>query len=735
MAFNSFGADAFTNSFIKGFSFVDGIAANRRQENRLALLLEQQKAERDFQRTRQVRSDEIREADVAFTSQERNFQRDRQVRSDEIRDEDRDFNRDRLGRSDEILEEERDFQRDRQVRSDEIRDEDRDFNRDRLGRSDEILEEERDFQRDRQVRSDEIAEQTFAEETQVREAARVRQSRQRGATAALGSANPDINVLRQFADFPEVSAKIAQIEGTAQEQADLETTFGGRNLTPAEVAADPLGAEQRQAQAGLAARVQPVAPQETLAPITASKPLTDDELNRLADVNEAEALTLRDQQRADAAASPRFDIDFTEIDPNREENTRKDNERNALNRRWSEYNDINNAEGEEWRSLPVSLKVADYFDSRENLDPDLRETADRRMSPMITETIGIQQAAIKAADPGSKESRNGVRKLSEALGLQMSIHRDASPNKSAGVDDRGMPLGGPPALIESVLAQTEQAPGSPLPGNSSQQRADMTVVNRGTTSTRLSQRQMDSAFRLLKGGRMSQAAYDTYIQTGSLSAGTKMTIEQLDPTKDTFAVYTDAAGNQSMKLLEPARTPTTPKMPTRNLIDGEGLKTINRMADAYNTPDDPTRGTAIAQNLINVFAEAESLAVAHGYDYSNINDITLLTNRYYELLVVRDAHDAEWRFNGEVNPDFTQNYGSIAQALFNPKIDETFDRAALEEIEANVGPNPVTRITPLKARPAGFYDEVRENAAQAGNAEVANMSDGQIEELAQQAGR
>jgi hypothetical protein len=71
MAFNSFSANAFMNNFAAGFSFVDDIKRNKRDEARLETRLEEERRDRAALRQRNARRDQVREEERTFNLSER----------------------------------------------------------------------------------------------------------------------------------------------------------------------------------------------------------------------------------------------------------------------------------------------------------------------------------------------------------------------------------------------------------------------------------------------------------------------------------------------------------------------------------------------------------------------------------------------------------------------------------------------------------------------------------------
>jgi hypothetical protein len=584
-------------------------------------------------------------------------------------------------------------------------------------------------------RREDMLEQRLAEESEARKFQRQRLTQidaERGADRAsrltkeqraaeanrLLAADASDEELQPFADFPAVGARITQRRNDAADQADLGLISRGEGLTGA------VGAGVTQDEVppsadpnGLTGAVQP-------APIPGNEfdtpeKLTDRELNELANTDPAGAAQVRDQQRADvqtrrdaqnAAGPTGIGGPGAPVTTDAEKAaTKRRAQQDQVNTEWDIFLDINDVAGDALRNLDPNLITAKYFDDRGNInDPQMRDQLDKRMAPHIQTTIGTQQEVLAGVDPQSPEARNARRKLGEAYGLANEIGVQYEPLRQNGVDARGLPTnGGNQALTDAVVNSVSGAPGMSLPPDPNMTRADQTIINRGT-SGRVSERFSQAAFRQFKNGRINFAQYDSLIRTGRLPQ-VAPTFEQTDPKKDTWRV--DANGNR--QLIIPARhVPTQEELESnsRNLINKDGLAHLNRISGAYDTPDDPVRGTRLVGSFINALAGNERRAMQGGYDLSTVNDVGALYQRWVDLHVLRDAYNDEWFADGRFNPDFTEEYGTLDTALFDPRIDELAAGGELEVPGTTTfglgGDNP--GITPTKARDPAVYDAIRQ---------------------------
>ena len=568
--------------------------------------------------------------------------------------------------------------------------------------------QERTFQRqrtqeaDRQVRQDRgfaQLERDFVAETRRED--KDRELRGREANKLLADPNSDLGLLQEYADFPNVAAEINRRRVIQQDQRDAETVFGPGAQRPSPGAVtDPAAPEDiPQAPAGFVEALKP--PSDEL---TTQRRLTDDELNLLANEDPAAARELRDQQNA----APRniLDVPVTRGPSVERERLRKQGARADITAQWDQFADIANETGDALRELDSNLLTAKYWEDRSNISkPDIQRNADTRMRPHIQETIETQTEARLTAEPNSREFRNASRKLSKAYGLANEIGFTFSPSEAAGVTGGGLPLDRNAQLTANVVESTQTGPGTPLPANPNQQRMDNTIVQRGTTGRRLNRKQLDAAYRMYKGGRLSLASYQTYMNTGQLPSGTKTSVVQMNPKLDTWMVITDASGNEiGRKIVERARDPD--KNTGRNVVSGDALSNLNNMASAYNTGDDKTRGTDLLGGFLSVLEQNENAGRAAGYDYGNVNDVASLYQRYQDLYVFRDAYNDEWFFNGDWDPDFTQDFGSIAQALFSRKVETAIASGEFEDPRSG---ETIAGITPLKTLTAADIENIRAN--------------------------
>ena len=604
-----------------------------------------------------------------------------------------------------------------------------------------LAEEAEDRKIQREIQRQGLAErgQDRANSLLDRQERKRNEQRQRDANAILADPNADPEELMQFADLPGVSAILRQQGIDVRDQADLQALQGGGGLSQ-QITGDapPPAAEQPAVTGGLSQQVQAATLPDALG--VGPERMTKRDLDDIARTQggaaamqardaeeEIRALDVQPGDEALISSGPRGDRVTTVGQQRRDRiKERQKGERGQINKEWGGFLDIEDRTGDQLRTLNPNFLTAKYFDDRSNIsDPNVRQQVDARMAPTITETINTQQEIITNADPGSRDDRNARRKLSEAYGLANEIGISYQPLTAAGVDDRGLPLNNVnPALTDSVIQQTQEAAGTPLPPHPNMTRADTTMINRGTAGNRVNQRFATAAFRQYKNGRLTFAQYDSLMRTGNLPAG-QAKISQTDPKKDTWMTYTNPNTGQLVRqLVVPARDPEKDAQRGRNLIDDEGLAHINRIGAAYDTKDDPTRGIRLSNSFISALAQNENRARQMGYDLSNVNDVGVLFERWTQLHVIRDQYNDEWFNNGQFNPDFTEDYGELDEALFNRAVDQEVDRASIADFGGTADP-----LTELKQRDPAIYQNIREGAP-----EFANASDEEIEQALQEQG-
>lgn len=604
------------------------------------------------------------------------------------------------------------------------------------------LEEQRkDREIQRQIQTQQLAErgQDRANSLIDRQRGLKNEQRQREANALLADPNADPAALQEYADLPGVSAILRQQGIDVRDQADLEVLQGGGGLRQQVTG----GATQSQATeqpggGGLSSQVK-----AALLPggIGATpSPLTSAELGQLAELEgPAAAMKARDDRNAILAAngpqpgdelpvgggSGPLGIQTAGAKRRAAEMKKNRQKMDQVNSDWDAFVDIENQGGDGLRNLNANILTSKYFQERNSIsDPELRQVADARMKPAITETINTQQEIIINAEPTSLEARNARRKLAGAYGLANEIGVSYSPLVAAQVDDRGLPIGGAnQTLTNSVVEQGREGPIASLPLNPDMTRADVTMLNRGVSGNRVNNRFATAAFRQYKAGRINFAQYDSLMRTGALPVEAP-TIVQTDPKKDTWIVNP----NGTRKILERARDPEDDPR-GRNIFTKEGLAHIRLASESLDTEDDPHRGFGITNTFFSWAGDNEQKLTNMGYDFKNLADQASMWNLFSNAYVIRDQLNDEVFFQGDFMPDFEERYGDVDDAIFNPRFQKDFGgddgRANRESITDFTGENPVNDQRLKQQRQIGnpqTYEEIRQQYPQ-----LRGVSDEEIE--------
>lgn len=573
---------------------------------------------------------------------------------------------------------------------------DRKFRRDRLETNDKIRAEDRQFRLD---------DKAFQEQ----------------ATAVLAEGvNATDDQLREFARDPRVAQELANrgIDAQGQQDAELIARSGLQAGVADPNAAPPVTGEQ--SNQGLSDQIQGAQiPGDELA---IDAPVTKRDLNAIADLDVEEAMAIRDSQPppppglGDGTALAGTVGLFDPVAPTAKEkaDAKLKGKKAQINREWDEFLDIDNPVGDNLRRTEPSQLTTKYFEDRSNISSvDRRDLLDKRMRPVITQSIATQEQAHNDAE-NPTDLRNAERKLSEAYGLANEISLTYSPLKASGIDDKGYPVGTENQQLQDGMEQAvKEGPGFALPPDPATTQADINMINRGTTGKRINERLAIAAYRQYKNGQLNWAAYSSILQTGRLPAAAPE-IVQTKPDQDTWAVYP----NGRRVLLQPARDFKKDSLGGRNTLDDDALAHLNRIVSAYNTPDARQRGTQLVGTFINALSGNEQKATDAGYDLSNLLDVQSLWTRFNQIYVVRDAYDDEWFHNGEWQPDFTTNFGTIDEALFNREVD-LIDRKSIANFFGDA-----SELTSLKGRDPGFFDRVRRGAP-----ENRGRSDAEIEAI------
>lgn len=582
-----------------------------------------------------------------------------------------------------------------------------------------LAQEDADRDIQRKIQQQQLAERGADRATAIlsEQERKRKEQRQIEANTLLSDPNTDPEVLREYADVPGVAAILRQ-EGItarddAQRRADLEQLIpqGGQQL--GDEVTEPeaeVPSNQGLSSQGLGSQIQAAQlPGAIDAPPVA---FTSRDLETIAETEGlAAAVAARDQANAAiAAANPADRRTFRGMERAQKEKDQKREAMDEVNKQWASFVDIADTTGDALRNTNANIQTAKYFADRNSIaDPETQRKIDKVIQPAITETINTQNEILANVEPQSIEATNARRKLSQAYGLSNAINGSFSPTAAAGVDDRGLPIGGNRVLTDSVIEQGRSGPIASLPSNPDQRRADVTVLTRGVTGNRINDRFALAAFRRYKNGDINFEQYESLMTTGALPVAAPI-FTQEDPRKDT--IRTDPDGTRH--VVQFARSPDKNNS-GRNKFTDEGLAHVERQSKAYDTEDDLNRGLSVANSFYSWTNDHESELTSRGYDFTNTGDVASLLNIFGNQYIIRNQLDDEVFFQGDFLPSFEDRYGPLGDAVFNPRFQQDFGdspegKANRESITDFFGEDPITFQRLKEAQPIGNlarYQEIR----------------------------
>jgi hypothetical protein len=587
------------------------------------------------------------------------------------------------------------------------------------------------------------------------------------ANALMSDPNVDLELLAPYAKFDEVRNFINERLTTDQARTDAETLLPDRGaFEAARMQQQQLGTQGTQspsdgslsdqalgvAQLGPQGEVGPGFTQPGTVPAAAipgdefateeaaAAPVeaTNRELNLLADIDPVAAQRQRDLQNSQPSALQRTRPG--EIPTSGPTFKILGSEQSKLRDEWDAFNEIEDSRGDVLRNMNPTELTKKYFQDRSNLTPEARMKADRRMKAPISAVVVQEENFLRDFGIGgglnTPEARSARSNLQQAYGLSQEMHLGYRPLKAGGVDSRGLPVNGSnEALTNSVLKVSETAPGSYFPLSAKQARADDMIINRGTKGFVITEPFAAAAFRRWNAGKIDWRTYESMMMTGRAPPLPTEVVEH-DPKNDLWRK--DANGNEV--LVQYGRDPDVDLNNRRNIIDGKGFALINSIASAYNTTDEPTRGTDMVMKYMETVANNENQWAALGYDMSTVNDQVLGWQKFTQHALLKDAYNDELVIDGDWLPDFSEKYGDLSQSMFHPDMQRLIDSGELEIPGTTVlgmsgwwAKNPT--MSPLKRRRPEDYARIRsavpELDIQNGETAEANMDRIDAELLAQ----
>lgn len=392
---------------------------------------------------------------------------------------------------------------------------------------------------------------------------------------------------------------------------------------------------------------------------------TQAEINAMPDKKAAQAT--RDRQTLEAQELLAGDLSVAAQTKAR---TRSDSEREILDNEWEAVAEVTNTEGDFKRGIiqkSPSAGVADYFANRSSLSKGVREKADEFMAPIALQARKEQWQILAdpEIDPTSRDYTNAKRRHNEAIRVSNAIALSASPAKDAGVRTPGLPLNQEELAAQydaAMIAAPKMA--TTLPPNKERQLVTQEQRLTANPAKRLSRTQLNNIYLAAQGGYITKAGALYRATHGGAAPPGEIDTFSHDPTKE---LYAKTAGG--ITLIRPARDINeTDAM--RNLLETAGSGFIDDYFDQWNTDDDEHRGDGYKFAALGIMGRVEDVANANGFSYSNPLDVQRMLTRITQTVLIRDRFNEQWIIGTDVNPEFSEYFRSIEDAIFDPRLDQ-----------------------------------------------------------------
>ncbi len=557
---------------------------------------------------------------------------------------------------------------------------------------DERLEDEREFRakqlefaQNREDRAEELHDESFEEKELRLEADRIAldpsSTEEQLREAALRSpmANEKLEYNRQLGAFVGLTdaalarQQTAAAQAGATEEAALVTAqqSGLSDKTPVgELPSDPrvtrsISIEEIESQAGQKA---PVGDPRRINAI--DMPLdwkTQDEINAMSDKQAAQ--TIRDRQTAEARELLEGDLSSVAQNKARE---RTDSEREILDNSWNAISTVSETSGDHDRKLYLdnpTMGVNDYHQNRSTLSKNVREKADIFMAPVAEQARKEQWAILSdpEMDPTSRDYSNARRKFNQAIRVGNAIALSVDSARKGGIKTSGLP----PDQMELAEPLREAAIAAPklpttLPSTKERQIAAQEARLTANPAKRLSRTQINNIFLGAQAGyfTMDSALYRA-THGGAPPPGEVETFSH-DPKKDLYVKYPGG-----IQLVRPARDPDFDgNESARNLLETAGSDIVNDYFDQFNTEDDETRGAGYKFAALGIMGRVEDRANEEGYAYSNPLDVQRLLTRITQTVLIKERFNEQWMIGTDWQPEFSEYFKSIEDAIFDPRLDK-----------------------------------------------------------------
>ena len=403
----------------------------------------------------------------------------------------------------------------------------------------------------------------------------------------------------------------------------------------------------------------------------------------------------RQQEAFDEPSPPTAGVEGAPIGGNPARNKLKreqavaSSNREIVNDQWRSFSTGEDPTGDNLRALDHKLQTAKYFADRNSLDEEVRNASDPLMAPPVEKALEEYWSILTSpdVDRNSREYNNTKRKFSQAFRLAEQMSLQFNIAAQAGIDNRGFPVGNEELAVRFETVSAD-APGLPTALSPTRSRAAINAVKRIDAGDyrRLSPAQLNHIHRLKKAGLIDGNDVQSLLMTGHLPRPVGE-YKQFEPGPLFYAPPNDGPPILVGNIPDPdAKTPSI-----RNKLTDDGKEAVDEIFSLLDTPYDTNRSGREKVEFYDTLGQIEAEARENGYDYSNALDISNLAMRFLQLRAIKPLYNKEWRADGEINPDFDTNYGSIAQAMLDPRIDK-FWRTELSSLERINNP-----LTPAKS--------------------------------------
>lgn len=196
-----------------------------------------------------------------------------------------------------------------------------------------------------------------------------------------------------------------------------------------------------------------------------------------------------------------------------------------------------------------------YFQDRATLnaaDPQMRAAMDRAMQAPLNQYEDQIKQEIVNTQIGTAEHRRQIMRLRNLQMTRSQIYDDYKPSEAIGVDRRGFPVGNRDMMRAAFEeANNPERPRPSTPASPSEFNATATSVTRMSGGKRLTDTQVRQLIKARDYGIISEEDFQHVLQTGQLPSGSQaMQLKSFSPDEEIWGFDPNTGG---MKLIRPAR--------------------------------------------------------------------------------------------------------------------------------------------------------------------------------------